>query len=214
MAVSWKNLTKAIKKDKVEAGNPETEENAASTVSEDEREGMRRLTRAQLLELLVMESQEREQLEKELTEARAELKDRKIRIDKAGSLAEAALSVNKVYEKAQETADQYLENIRAMKEETETECAKRKEETEEACRKMKEETEAACEKRKEEAEASCKTMREETEAECAKRKEEAAAEAAKLKEKAEAECVKMKGEAHRKSDKAASQSNTKKNRKR
>lgn len=70
------------------------------------------LKRNELLELLLIQTRKVNELEKEIEELKAQLENRQIRIEKAGSIAEAALSLNKVFEAAQEAADQYLENIK------------------------------------------------------------------------------------------------------
>lgn len=72
---------------------------------------MRRLRRADLLELLITLSKENEQLQAELEEAKKQLAQRKIMIENAGSIAEAALRLNGVFEAAQAAADQYLESL-------------------------------------------------------------------------------------------------------
>lgn len=73
---------------------------------------LRRLSRTELLELLLAESRRSAALEEELRQAREQLASREIRKERAGSLAEAALSVNGVLEAADAAAKQYLENIR------------------------------------------------------------------------------------------------------
>ena len=42
-----------------------------------------------------------------------ELSERKILIEEAGSIAEAAISINRVFEAAQAAADQYLQSVYA-----------------------------------------------------------------------------------------------------
>ena len=55
---------------------------------------------------------------RELEEEMAEWKEsRRIELEKAGSLAEASLRLNGVFEAAQKDADQYLENLRRLSEE-------------------------------------------------------------------------------------------------
>lgn len=78
---------------------------------------LRRLSRAELLEMLLAQMKENEKLQKHLDEAKAALSDRKIDIDRAGTLAEAALKLNGVFEAADRAARQYLENIRDRAEE-------------------------------------------------------------------------------------------------
>ena len=73
---------------------------------------LRRLSRTDLLEMLLEQSKEVERLQQELAEARQQLEERRIMTEEAGSIAEAALRNNRVFEAAQAAADQYLENIR------------------------------------------------------------------------------------------------------
>jgi len=78
---------------------------------------LRRLSRSELLEMLIAQTTENDQLKTRLAQAEAQLRDRRIAIDKAGSIAEAALQLNKVFEAADRAAQQYLENVRRMVEE-------------------------------------------------------------------------------------------------
>lgn len=78
---------------------------------------MKKLSRAELLELLLEANRENERLKDELKKQKELLKSKTIRIENAGSIAEAALALNGVFEAAQQAADQYLENVRRMAEE-------------------------------------------------------------------------------------------------
>ena len=73
---------------------------------------LKRLRRSDLLELLLVQSKENQQLRQELEEARAQLANRAIKIEKAGSMAEAALQLSGIFEAADQACAQYLENIR------------------------------------------------------------------------------------------------------
>lgn len=73
---------------------------------------LRKLSRRELLELLVEQERELGRLQEELQEAEERTRSREIRISKAGSIAEAALMLSGVFEAAQAAADQYLDNIR------------------------------------------------------------------------------------------------------
>lgn len=75
---------------------------------------LKKLSRADLLELLLEERKENERLRSQLKMAYKGLMDRKIQIKKVGSIAEAALQLNDVFEAAQAAADQYLENVRRL----------------------------------------------------------------------------------------------------
>ena len=84
----------------------------------------KRLSRADLLELLRGQTRETETLKKKLQEAEEELENRRFRMSNAGSLAEAMVEINNVMAAAQSAADQYLENIAAMEAETRQKCEK------------------------------------------------------------------------------------------
>lgn len=80
---------------------------------------LRKLSRAELLEMLIDEGKEnlrlREKLaetERELEEAEKRLNERAVTIANAGSLAEAVLQLNGVFAAADRAAEQYLENLR------------------------------------------------------------------------------------------------------
>lgn len=64
--------------------------------------------------MLVEQSKEVERLKVELESTRAQLEERRILIEKAGSIAEAALQLNGVFAAAQAAADQYLSNIQQL----------------------------------------------------------------------------------------------------
>lgn len=83
---------------------------------------LKHLSRAELLELLLAQTKENERLSAELEQAQSELADRRLRLQEAGSLAQAAIEINGVMEAAQAAAQQYLENICLMEEETRQQC--------------------------------------------------------------------------------------------
>ena len=64
-----------------------------------------RLTRKELLELLVKISEENDALHQRVQELEKKLSDRTISLSNAGSIAEAALKMNDVFEAAQKSAD-------------------------------------------------------------------------------------------------------------
>lgn len=73
---------------------------------------LKHLNRKQLLELLLRQTRRADELEAKLAQAQAQLEDRRISEMQAGSIAEAALALNGVFEAAQAAADQYLMNVR------------------------------------------------------------------------------------------------------
>lgn len=83
---------------------------------------LKKLSRADLLELLLVQTRETESVKRQLQEAEKALEERQLRMATVGSLAEAVLEVNGVMAAAQEAANQYLENIAAMEEEAKQRC--------------------------------------------------------------------------------------------
>ncbi len=73
---------------------------------------LKKLSRAELLEMLIEQSKEVASLKQQLQEANEKLEDKKIKIENAGSIAEAALQLSGVFEAAQKAADLYLGNIK------------------------------------------------------------------------------------------------------
>ncbi len=72
---------------------------------------LRKLNRTELLELLLSVTTEVERLNSEISKLKAELEEKNIKIRKTGSIAEASLKLNGVFEAAQNAADQYVENV-------------------------------------------------------------------------------------------------------
>ena len=77
-----------------------------------EEKDLRRYSRVDLLELLVEQGRELERVRSELASAREELRNRDIAISSCGSIAEASLKLNHVFEAAQAAADQYLDSVK------------------------------------------------------------------------------------------------------
>lgn len=71
-----------------------------------------RLSRTELLEMLLEQIEENEKLKQRLKEMQSKLADRRIAIDQSGTMAEAALKLNGMFEAADRAVRQYMENIR------------------------------------------------------------------------------------------------------
>ena len=74
---------------------------------------LRKLTRKQLLELLLAQTERVHILEDKLKSAEEALSNRKLEESEAGNIADAALKLNNVFKAAQAAADQYLENVKS-----------------------------------------------------------------------------------------------------
>lgn len=73
---------------------------------------LKRLGRRDLLEMLVQLQQQNEALQEKVTVLEDRLNSRTIEMENAGTMAQAAMVLNGVFESADKAAAQYLENIR------------------------------------------------------------------------------------------------------
>lgn len=80
---------------------------------------LRRLSRRDLLEMLLELSKENEQLRQRNSELENQLADRMLTLSNVGSLAEAALQLNGVFQAAQEACDQYIYNMKRLSHQSE-----------------------------------------------------------------------------------------------
>ena len=74
---------------------------------------LRRLGRADLIDIVYELRKRLEQSEAQVRELQGSLGKRDLDVASAGSIAEAALKVNHIFEDAQAAADQYLDSIKA-----------------------------------------------------------------------------------------------------
>ena len=74
---------------------------------------LKKLSRSDLLQMLIEQVKENDRLKSELEEKDRLLRDRQIKIQECGSIAEAALKLNGVFEAAQAAAQQYIDNVKA-----------------------------------------------------------------------------------------------------
>lgn len=72
---------------------------------------LKQLKKIELYEILLAQSKEIDRLKQELIETQQKLENKQIIIQEAGSLADAALKITKIFEEAQKAADIYLKNI-------------------------------------------------------------------------------------------------------
>ena len=85
---------------------------------------LHKLNRKELLELLLDQSRQIDSLREQLQQAQAQLTSRQLLLNKAGSIAEASLQLNRVFEAAQSAAEQYLENVQTFSERQTIVCRK------------------------------------------------------------------------------------------
>jgi len=136
---------------------------------------IRKMSRQELLELLIERSRENDELRIQLGEANLkieELNARSVETEpvvasaykphQAGSLSEEAFRVGGILEAAQKSADFYLNSIERMHRECAAVCEKAETETHEKCAKLLQETEAKCRNMREETQAHTYQLLEES----------------------------------------------------
>lgn len=79
----------------------------------------KRLNRAQLIDVIYQLQLQIDELTEQKKELERALADKRLYISNIGNLAEAALEINKCFLSAQSAAEQYLNEIMAIREETE-----------------------------------------------------------------------------------------------
>ena len=128
----------------------EVSEIVQETSLEQQAKELRRMKRKDLLELLLEQSKENEDQrlllavqKKKILHLEQRLADKRIDIAEAGSLAEASLKLNGIFDAAQAAAQQYLDNLKT---------------TDERCAKMEDDTKARCDAMTEEAVQKCEEL--------------------------------------------------------
>ena len=79
----------------------------------------KRLSRAQLIEIIYQLQLQIDKLDEQKQALESELADKRLRLSNAGNIAEAALEISNCFRSAQNAAEQYLNEIQAIREETE-----------------------------------------------------------------------------------------------
>lgn len=120
---------------------------------------LKRLGRADLLEMLLAQVKENEQMKIRLDEMKAQLDNKQIKIEKAGSLAEATLQLNGVVDAVEAAAAQYLENIQQRSNEGEAARQRMEEEAREQAEAIRAEADAYSRQIRAEADAYSRQTR-------------------------------------------------------
>ena len=81
----------------------------------------KRLSRSQLIDVIYQFQLQVDKLTEQNRELERELADKRLRLRNAGNIADAALEINDCFRSAQNAAEQYLNEIKAIREETEAE---------------------------------------------------------------------------------------------
>lgn len=79
----------------------------------------KRLSRSQLIDIIYQLQLQIDKLTEQNQKLKQELADKRLRLRNAGNIADAALEINDCFRSAQNAAEQYLNEIKAIREETE-----------------------------------------------------------------------------------------------
>jgi len=129
---------------------------------------LRKLSRLDLLDMLIELSAELQNVKAKLAQAEAKLQEREIAIDEAGSIAEAALQINDVYAVTDAACRQYVENVRLLSERQERICAQRDRESKIRAEQMLAQTQKTCEDMEKNTKILCDRMVREAKTESAR----------------------------------------------
>lgn len=80
---------------------------------------LRKLSRTELMEMLLTQGRQIRELEEKLAQAEQALQNRELHLQESGTLAEAALKLSGVFEAADAACKLYLENIQRLNEKSE-----------------------------------------------------------------------------------------------
>lgn len=119
---------------------------------------LKKLSRRELLEMLVMQGEELESVKKQLANTKQRLLDKEMNINNAGSIAEAALKVNGVFEACQAACAQYTDNIKNLSDRTSKICEEKLQEAQKAADRIIAEATAQKEKMEKDTKIDCDMM--------------------------------------------------------
>ena len=74
---------------------------------------LKKMNRSELIEIIYAQQKEEHELRDKIKQLEEKLTEKNIILEKSGSIAEASLRLNKIFEDAQAAADQYVESVRA-----------------------------------------------------------------------------------------------------
>lgn len=86
---------------------------------------LRKLNRYQLLELLIAQTERADQLQEQVDQLEKKLKERDLKMDSMGSIAEASLQIGGVFQAVQAAAELYLSAAKRNGEEIEAEAQRK-----------------------------------------------------------------------------------------
>lgn len=119
---------------------------------------LKKLSRNDLLELMLAQSRELDQLRERLRLAEEDLNNRQISLDEVGSIAEASLKLNGVFQAAQDAASQYLENAKRVSGRQKEICARMERESRRTSELLLSETRAKCQEMEAQTRLRCQEL--------------------------------------------------------
>ena len=75
---------------------------------------LHKLGKTELLQIIYEQEKQIASLKKEVEDLNKKINDRTIELEEAGSIAEASLRINKIFEEAQKAADEYLNSVKKL----------------------------------------------------------------------------------------------------
>ena len=97
---------------------------------------LRKLSRTDLITIMLDLAKENSQLREELDQVKRELESRTIAIQNAGSLAAAAMELSGVFEAAEDACAQYTRNLQDRSSRIQQICDQMEQQTQEKCERM------------------------------------------------------------------------------
>lgn len=131
---------------------------------------LRSMNRTELIEIIYALQQSERTLREKNEKLQTQLNDKQLRLEKAGSIAEAALSLNHIFEDAQAAAQQYLDSIQYTEQNAAQTLAQAQQQADEMLRQAQTEVDAAA-MRIQQAEERCRALREQTDLEIRQQRE-------------------------------------------
>ncbi|MBE6020239.1 MAG: hypothetical protein IJC41_05040 [Firmicutes bacterium] len=119
---------------------------------------LKRMSKNELINKVSALNKEIEELKEKLESAETRLNSREIELQEAGSIAEASLKLNGVFEAVQSAAEQYLENIKNLSGQQDRICEQREKESVEKAVRLMEETADKCSRLEKETKEKCEKM--------------------------------------------------------
>jgi len=119
---------------------------------------LRKLSRADLLQMLIDQSEQLHALRRRLEEMEASRQDKTIAMEQAGSIAEAALKISGMFENTQAACEQYTDSVRLLCEKQEARSIQREQESVRQAQQILAEAELKAKQLQQQTQAQCEAM--------------------------------------------------------